>query len=195
MESFRIDYADVILQDYGDGKGKIIISDDNWGYNFSHYWGAMGKDTLVDFLLGLDEGYFSHKLGPMEIRGSVDVKRTMARVRSSIREELPWYKHLEFQKELRSKLQDLQRNIYDDRSFVDLMERFADNLFYHDIDDRYEREEIESLMKSIFGCEPWNYLVYEEHREMIYLKKFLPKLKKYLKNEYKNIHRNQVQES
>jgi len=43
METIRIDTTDVILRDDAPGKGKIMISDDGWGYNFSYYWGAMGS--------------------------------------------------------------------------------------------------------------------------------------------------------
>ena len=47
MEHFRINSTDIILQDFNKGEGKIIISNDSFGYNFSYYWGAMGKNTIL----------------------------------------------------------------------------------------------------------------------------------------------------
>jgi len=55
------------------------------------------------------------------------------------------------------------------------------------------RQRVESIMKAIFECEPWRYLVYGEHQEKKYLRDFLPKLKKAL-NEYKNLQRSEVQD-
>ena len=46
LTHYRLDYTDVILQDYEDGKGKIIISNDDRDINLSYYWIVTGKQLL-----------------------------------------------------------------------------------------------------------------------------------------------------
>lgn len=191
MISFRIDYADVILQDFGNNKGKIIISDDDWGYNFSYYWGSMGKN-LIDFLLGLNSDYFCYKLGPSE-KGPINVKKTMSNVRKEIRQELPWYECVEFQKDMRLELKLLESEVYDQNDFVESMYDFPKRLDYNLIDNEFRKRDIVDTIYSIFETEPWNFIVYEEHKQIKYLSNFFPKLKKTL-NEYKNLQRDQIQE-
>jgi hypothetical protein len=187
MIAFKIDSADVILNDLGDGQGKIIISDDNWGYNFSYFWGSIGGgQSLIEFLIGMDEYYFSKKLGP-SASGEINSKGTIRSVRRAIKEyfssEYPWYKELEFQKDLRYKLNRLERNGFSGPDeFFHEMNSFVEDLDYYNIDNKQDRENIESIFKSIF-CEPWYYLVYDEHREITYLKKFKTKLVKELKKQ------------
>jgi hypothetical protein len=180
MESFRIGTTDVILQDYEDGKGKIIISDDDFGYDFSYYWGAMGENTnLKKFITSINSDYFVNKLGPHS-QGPIDSKRTMRNVRRFIREEmdLPWYKHLEFQKDMREKLNDFQNEIYTDYQFAEEWNSLVDyRLDYYLIEDRFDREEIESAFKGI--CEQWYFIEYETHPENVWLNNFHKKLVKY----------------
>jgi superoxide dismutase len=184
MIAFKVDTADVILDDLGDGRGKIIISDGNWGYNFSYYWGAMG-DSLIDFLSRINSSYFVGKLGPTE-KGEINTKKTMRNIRKAIREEFnsvyPWYTYKEFQTELRYELKNMEGDgFYSNENFSYSIERFLDNLSYYSIDDKYDRKEIESLIRDIFN-EHWYYIVYDEHRENVYLEKFHKKLVKTLKS-------------
>jgi len=188
MENIRIGTTDVILQDYGDGKGKIIISDDDYGYNFSFYWGSMGKtmgkaSTLAQFLCEINSSYFVMKLGPSG-DGPIDAKRTIRNIRKYIREEmcLEWYEHMEFQKDMRECLNDFEREIYSPEQFVNNWHSFAEyTLNYYLIDDKYDRKEMESNFTGI--CEPWYFIVTEERRENIWLDKFHKKLVRTLKKQ------------
>jgi hypothetical protein len=183
METLRIDKTDVILKDYDDGQGKIIISNDDFGYNFSFYWGSMGKNTNIKkFLQETNSSYFVNKLGLCG-DGDIDVKRTVRNIRKYIREEmdLPWYKHMEFQKDMRERLNNLEGIIYSPDNFVYVWDNFVKySLDYYLIDDKFEREEIESAFKGI--CEPWYFIANKEHRENIWLDKFHEKLVKHLKS-------------
>lgn len=185
MEHIRIDYTDIILQELGDGKGKIIISNDDYGYNFSYYWGAMGKDTTIkQFIQQINSDYFVGKLSSGK-KGPMDVRKTFVNLRASIKEdfqyELKWYEHMEFQKDFREKLREFQQEVSCDHEFMQRINCFTDELDFYLIDDRGERERIEKLFKDIFSqSEPWNFIEYETPREEIFLKKLHAKLKKVL---------------
>jgi len=135
IEVIKIDDTDIILQDEGDGRGKITISN-SWGYNYSHFWGSMGG-SLKEFLLRINEGYFIDKLSDFDDRGVFDGKATMTAVRKHIREEmsyeLPWYKYMSAQKELREKFKEMER-IEDENSFVDAMSSLESSLIVWDLD-------------------------------------------------------------
>jgi len=87
METIRIGLTDVIFKDEGEGKGKIIVSNDDWGYNFSHYWGAMGDRNLKQFVSEINTSYFVDKLS-VRRNGDLDVKKTFTNIRKRIREAL-----------------------------------------------------------------------------------------------------------
>lgn len=185
MEHIRICYTDIILQDFGDGKGKVIISDDDYGYDFSYYWGAMGKDTsLKQFLQEINTDYFVNKLSH-HIKGPINVRATFVALRKHIQEcfryELPWYEHMEFQKDFREKLKIFQKEVRSDIEFITGIQNFHNYLEYYLIDDFAERSRIEKLFKDIFSnCEPWYFVEYDIHREDLFLTKLHPKLKKAL---------------
>ena len=184
MELIEIGNTDIILQELGDGKGKIIISDTDYDYNFSFYWGAMGKDTsLRQFIKQIDHGYFVGKLAG-NTKGAFNSKKTFRNIRKFIREEfsydLPWYKHMEFQKGMRESLNDFQRDAYDDRQFVDDWDGFWEHTVdYYSVDgDGREMDSIKSLFTGI--CEPWDFIETGPSRECIWLEKLHKKLKKIL---------------
>lgn len=179
---FRIGYTDVILNDYEIGKGKLIISDDNYGYNFAYYWGAMGDGyTLSTFLQKLNEGYFVGKLGTSS-KGEIDMKKTMKSVREWWRTEsgIKWYEYMDAQKELREVFKEIQNWYCDDRSFVDKMQNLTKDidsvLFDRKGEYKYFKEALEGL-----ESEPWYFIVYKEHEQNEWLRLFLPKLKNKLK--------------
>ena len=183
IKVLRIDTTDVILQDYEIGEGKIIISDDDYGYNFSCYWGAMGENsTLKEFLCRINSSYFVDKLSS-RTKGDFDAKITFRNIRKFIREEcgLPWYKEMAFQKDFREKLKDWERDCNSEHEFVNDWDNFMKyTLEYYLIEDKYERESIENTLTGI--GEPWNFISYQEPRENIWLEKFHEKLKKFLSN-------------
>ena len=184
VENLRIETTDVILQDYEPGRGKIIISDDNYGYNFSYFWGAMGEGSnLREFLCRINSSYFVNKLSS-RTNGEFDSKRTFANVRKYIREEmsyeLPWYKAMEFQKEMRRELRNWEKDCGSEHEFVNHWDNFMKyTLDYYTIEDRYDREQIESALTGI--CEPWHFIAHCPPRENIWLENFHKKLQKFLK--------------
>lgn len=190
MITFKIDSADVILNDLGDGHGKIIISDTEWGYNFSYYWGAMGNRSLAEFLCSINSDYFINKLGPID-KGEINTKKTITNIRKGIKEyfnsEYPWYTEMDFQKDMRDKLKDLEKEgFYGVDNYFYAINNFVDSLDYYNIGNKYERNRIEETIKLIFN-EPWYYLAYNEHRENIYLQKFHKKLVKELTKNKLNV--------
>jgi hypothetical protein len=183
MELIKIGTADIILQDFGDGNGKIIISDSNWDYNFSYWWGAMGKNTnLRRFIKEINSSYFIDKLA-YGCKGSLDAKGTFRNIRKHIKDEmsyeLPWYRHMEFQKDMREELNTWQIHCCDENQFVNDWDHFFEyTLNYYLIDDAFDRKEIEASFKGI--CEQWNFIQLETPREHIYLAKLFKKLQKVL---------------
>ncbi len=179
MELIKIDEAEIILQDLGDSQGKLIVAHP-W-YNGSTYWGAMGG-TLKEFLMRINEDYFTGRLS--NSKGVINMKSTMRDVRKAIREELPWYKDTEFQKELREKLNDIQSNCENDHQFVDAMNGLPESLMYYDLESYKREKEIKQLLKDILS-EPWHYIVHGESPEQKFYRQLHKKLVKHLKKEKK----------
>lgn len=55
----RLDPVTVLLEDYGDNRGKVII--ECYGKSWSTYWGSMGG-TLTWFIQAMDSGYIANCL-------------------------------------------------------------------------------------------------------------------------------------
>jgi len=185
MEHIRIGHTDVILDEFGDGKGKIIISNDECGYDFSYYWGAMGESTtLKQFIQRIGSDYFVGKLSH-RTKGKMNVRKTFARLRADIKEslqgELQWYEHMEFQKHFREALREFQSGIVEENEFIRRVQDFYTELNFYLIQDRGEREKLECLFKDIFPqSEPWRFIIHDAHPEDIFLEKLHAKLKKAL---------------
>ena len=183
MYCFKIEDTEIILQNYEFGQGKIIISN-TYGYNFSTYWGSM-RSSIEDFLLSINEGYFITKLSDPTDNGVFDPIGTVRNIRKYIREEckydLPWYKHLEFQKSLRDELKEIERFCENEYEFVDYCQKFPNRLDYSSL-DRYDECEVKSLIDSIFKQEPWNFIEKCDSQKTKFLKKLFPKIKKHLKS-------------
>jgi hypothetical protein len=183
LERFRIDDTDVILEDFGDGKGKIIIASLDY-HNYSYYWGAMGSN-LREFLCHTSADYFVTKLmGPREEK-EMDVKATFKALRKCIREEmrweLPWYKHMEFQKEMREVMRDFQSSCEEfpsEQFFVNSFDSsFVNRLDFYLIEDKRAEGEIKDYFKYI---ECWHFIEKKPNRESLWLKSFHAKLKRHL---------------
>lgn len=175
----KIDGTDVFIEDLGDGKGKVTISN-IYGHNYSHYWGAMGSNIL-DFIIRINSEYFADKLLGYVSMYSYDDRKTFANLRKHIQNEiLPWYKHLEFQSDMRQKLNEFQSECNTENDFVDKFQYFINGLDYYLISDRFDRESIESEFKSI--SEPWGFLGDKPSDKYLWLinlhKKIIKKLKK-----------------
>lgn len=178
--SFRISRTDVILYDYEPGKGKIIISNDDFDFNLSYYWGSMGEGyDLSKFLQKVSIGYFISKLGKRNESGEIDLKSTMTAVRKFIKEDTSWkwYYSIESDKELRRELNEIQKYSYDDNDFV---RRMSDiDISYQG--DRMYKHDFEMAIKSI-TCEPWHFIVRYKPPVNQWLSKFHPILVEFLKN-------------
>lgn len=179
----RIGYTDVILQDYGLSKGKLIISDDNYGYHFGYYWGAMGEtNNLSKFLQKLNPGYFVGKLSPFT-KGDIDVKKTMKAVRDWWKNEsgIKWYQYLELQKELRTEFKNIEETCSSEENFVNKINDIDKNINTLLFDFKGEYKDFKSAIKGL-QSEPWWFIEHEEHPQNKFLRLFLPKLQAKLKD-------------
>jgi len=179
---FRLLGTDVILQDYEDGKGKLILSNDDRDYNLSYYWGSMGQGyDLSKFILKANDGYLINKLGQRSGDGPINMKKTMAAVRKYIRTDTYWrfYMNLEADKELREALNNVQRFSGCQNEFVDMMQNldvdFPKEGRYH----KYESD-FKDMINSL-STEPWYFIVNDEPDVNVWLSKFLPELRKHLR--------------
>jgi hypothetical protein len=182
MEKIKINDIDVILDDTEDGKGKVIIS--SYNYNFSYYWNAMGKNTdLKKFITEINADYFANALAG-GYDGVFDAKGTFRNVRKHIREELSyelaWYKHMEFQKEMKSELNNWQSRCCSEYRFVEEWPNFWRNTIdYYLINDSFDRKDIESLLCGI--CEHWYFIEKDRSREYYFCLKLHKDLVKFIK--------------
>lgn len=178
MNRFKIETADIILENYETGKGKIIISDLNHG-SFSFYWGAMGE-SIEAFLKGINSSYFADKL--CNNRYEFSAKQTAKEIRKYIREEmkydLPWYKFQSAQKELREKIKEIERseNQYEALS---LIQALPDNLMCLELSHKEERE-FNRIVRDMVSTEPWNFLQNDYSQEYRYLEELHKRIRLFL---------------
>ena len=180
IKNIKIDNTDIFLEDIGENQGKITISN-TYGYNYSCYWGAMGG-YLADFISKINGDYFASKLMGSKSNYKIDIDATFKNLRKFIREEmsLPWYKELEFQKDMRKKLNEFQNSCENAHYFVDHFYFFVSELNYGLIKDKYDSKYIERDFKNI--SEPWNFIIETENDEFLFLYKLHKKLKNKLSN-------------
>jgi len=171
IQKIKIKGVDIILEDKAPNQGKVIVSDNN-GNNYSMFWGAMGG-TLQEFICRINSSYFADKLLGTERTQAFNVKKTFKELRRFIREDLdlPWYKHLEFQKDFREILKEFENeclsNPYD-RFFVDSFHSyFSYKPNFYLISDSYECSRIEKDFKSL--SEPWYFIQTSESEKSKWL--------------------------
>lgn len=179
VKKIQIGYTDIFLENFELGQGKITISNFDRDYNFSYYWGAMGKQSLEQFIAGTNSSYFVGKLLHPSHEDDFCARKTFKKLRAFIKEELlPWYKHLEFQKSMREELKDFQKSVYDARDFVDKFSGIFENFDFYLIKDKYERKEVEQLFCSIE--EPWDFLETKPSSQRLFLEELHRDLKSIL---------------
>lgn len=172
IQKIKIKEVDILLENLAPSQGKVIVSDNN-GNNYSMFWGAMGG-TIQEFICRINSDYFADKLLGTERTQSFNVKQTFKELRRFIREDLdlPWYKHLEFQKDFREILRSFENECLEnpyDRFFVDNFHSyFSYKPNFYLISDRYECSRIENDFKSL--CEPWHFIQTSESEKTKYLK-------------------------
>lgn len=185
LTTLKIGKTDVFLSDYESGHGKITISNTDYG-SYTYYWGAMGDD-LASFLLRINESYFSMKLNPHDsgdFSGKLSVRNIRKRLREDFSYELPWYKHLEAQKELREALKSLE-TAYSGEDFVNRAYALPKTLYCHEL-DRSDREEFISDVTALME-EPWHYITSSTSNSTLFLQNLLPKIQKEIKKRRKNL--------
>lgn len=63
-ESHRLDPVEVIIENYGGGAGKILIS--CWGESWTGYWGSMGG-TVEEFFQRVSNDYLINKMSDYQL--------------------------------------------------------------------------------------------------------------------------------
>lgn len=183
MKHFKINSTDIILQNYNKGEGKIIISD-LYNGSYSYYWNSMGSD-IETFLQRIDSGYFASKLCNKiwVFSGKDTLKKIRTYIRTELTYELPWYKFMSAQKELRDKLKELEDidNQYEALAF---MQNLHKNLYCFDLDN-HETREFKSIIESMFDTEPWFFLGEELSQEHKFLTSIHKEIKNHLRKEIK----------
>lgn len=181
MKNFKIDSTDIIItDDEVVGQGKLIISDPYMG-SYSHWWGSMGG-TMEEFLCSINKHYFTDKMLGYTSGQEYSPKLTMRNVRKYIKTEmtweLPWFRFMESQKELRRRLGEIQS--YDSQDmFVNLMCSLKDDVLCMETNDYEEREFKEAL--EVLGREPWHFIATEPTRNAQWLGKLHGKIVKAIK--------------
>ena len=169
MKKIVIDETDIILDDIGENQGKIIVS--NHFVNASYYWGAMGMN-LENFILKINEDYFVRNLCSNRLVFSA--KKSIQNVREEFKKEFPFYKHMEFQKELRAELKRIEKTCESEYQFVDEMQNLKYKVDFDLIKDKFDKEEIINFLT----FEPWHRIAKVLSPDAIFLQELLPKLKK-----------------
>lgn len=155
VQMVRVGITKVFLEDFGENRGEITISDFEKGA-FTYYWGSMGSD-LKTFLKSTNKDYFARKLSTKTY--VFDARRTVQNVRKQFKEAnlIPWYKFGSAQKELRKAIKELGSANNGDE-FIHMMFGLMDNLYYLEL-NYHEEKEFEGLIGDFFSCEPWNFIV------------------------------------
>lgn len=136
----------------------------------------MGSD-IFDFIKDIDSGYFSNKLKSVDDRGKLNINATLKNVRAAIKEELEWYKDMEFQKELRGLLNEL-KSCETVEEFVSRIDRIPDKLNYDGCS--YEREKTLKRGLNYLFNESWYFAETGPSDQELFLIKVHKKLKKIL---------------
>ncbi len=176
MEVLKINEAKIILDDKGEGTGELIIAS-SWGYNFSTYWGSMGR-PLKEFICSIDKYYFANRLSGPDDRPVFNAKQTVKSLRKAWKGVMPWYEEMEFQKQVREFFKELER-CDTQYEFVESMGRMEDRLEFYDI-EQYRRSYVRQQV-SDFCEEPWHYIETGPSHKTIWLQRLHGDLVKVLK--------------
>ena len=173
MEVLKIDESDVILDDKGNGRGKVTISGPD-KMNFSYEWGAMNS-SLRDFLLGINQHYFVKNMSDYDDQvfdGKLSVRNVRRYIKEEMSYELPWYEHMDDQKELRKELKSIER-CDSEYEFVDRMQSLSSSLCHC---DAYFLDIVKAL-----ESEPWHFIGKKDSYRTMFIGKMFQKLQKKLK--------------
>lgn len=176
MERLRINGTDVFLEDLGENRGKIIVSDPNAG-SYSYYWGSMGSN-LKEFLLRINGDYFAGKLLPSDLMYVFDGKSTVKNIRRVIKETdtLPWYEFMSAQKEMREKIKRLEFCRNEDE-FIYECRALPESILCLDMEFE-EETEFKDILDGIFRDEPWDLIQTKTSWRYDFLCELLKNIKK-----------------
>ncbi len=59
--SAELDLITVVFQDFGNHRGRIIVT--CYGEAWTAYWNSMPEETVKEFVMRMDVGYLTNKLG------------------------------------------------------------------------------------------------------------------------------------
>lgn len=177
MKTFKIGSTDIFLDNYEkEGQGKITISD-SWRGAYTCFWGSMGG-TLEEFICRISSDYFADKL--CKNNYVFDAKKSATQIRKFIRREcsyeLPWYKYLGLQSELRSLINQLEY-CSDDREFVDMCMSIPKRVIGY-TSTIQEDNEFSQIITPIFTEEPWHFIATELSSEYKWIKLLHKDIKK-----------------
>ena len=177
--TYFIDNTDIILKNLSNlGEGKIIIANNYYGA-FTYSWGSMGKN-IEKFICNINKQYFADKLvrNKYEFNGKLSAKNIRKYIRTELKYELPYWKYMSGQKELRNEIKKLE-SCSNEYEFVDMCQSIPDNLICFDLS--YEEEkEFKSIISGIFKTEPWLFIGKNVTHEYKWLCNLHEKLKKEL---------------
>lgn len=180
MINIKIDNTDIILQDFDkEGQGKIIIAD-TWHGAYTYSWCSMGNN-ISDFICRINSSYFADKLIPGScyvFSGKITAKNIRRFIRTELSYDLPWYKFMSAQKELREKLKEIE-SMTSENEFVDYCFRLHKDLMCYDLSFKEENEFL-GIIESIFSCEPWHFVGQETSNSYKWLCKLHSELVKKL---------------
>ena len=181
INALKVNGTSVFLENTGLNSGSIIISN-NYSKNYSYSWGAMGG-TIEEFIQSISSDYFANKLLCKESAWTFNCAGTFKNVRKYIREEicLPWYKHVDFQKEMRYELKKFEESCEDggEHYFVNSFCSFIEKVDFSLIEERHERETIKKEFRSM-SSEPWCFSDKKLSEDYNWICKFHKDLKKSL---------------
>jgi hypothetical protein len=188
MRKIRIREYDVILENLGEGQGKVIIASPY--LNTSYYWGSMGG-TLEEFICSIDLYYWSKNLLPRHVEEPLNVRKTFAAFRKQLKENLcdslysyGWWLEREFQSDMWGKVREMQESVDDVGDFIEAAFGLPKRMDYHLIADKYDAERFEEAIQNACS-EPWYYAVRGQSREQGILTMLYTELRKILKAELK----------
>ncbi len=180
IEKIKIDDYSFYLEDYGENKGKVIVTGWDHDENYSYYWSAMGMD-LKSFLKRTNNSYFIGKLMSREQQEIFSSKKTGKNIRKVWKEQImKWYEYQAFQKDFREKLNSFLDGIINQNHFIYEFDSFINSLDFYLIEDRFERDRVESDIKDILQSECWHLIETEISPLYKKLSKAFDKLKKQL---------------
>jgi hypothetical protein len=168
------------LEDIREGAGRVSLYIGH--REFPYTWGAIGSNSIKDFILDTDSSYFCGKLCPYEESSVFSAKASLRAIKRHIEQEFPYYKHMAFQKDMRKHLKRLE-TCNDSEKF---MSKFHDVVMYSFdyrlIEDRYDREEVKLFFDSFKSC-AWEYLETEPSGTYKLIDEMHKRLKAKLKKE------------